>query len=952
MRRSRTRPTTRRGVARFLIVAMILGVACSARPALSQESAASAAAVRPSSEPSKDFVLQNEFVRIVVTDGAVATFCCDSTGRAQYGPNLVAAEGIRSPNSPLQVAINGRDVEIQLSTAAAADVLWSVPFHCAGYYDADAHRLYESPQSLDSQPHREVFRKFVAGTGHARYIEELKRIDIRISSSYPQGTVVTPLWLGPYHESLWVCDREIGTELRINWPNAEHLACAVKNESLTFSAPLQGKLRVHIQPGDSERVPGSRFEPLSLQVFPDQTLTQSLTDKHMSLNRLLQEFLQHGLYFYPGVITGGDWLHGAMSVHHLDDNRSPYVQSIRRSFLEAANVGYDRCGHFGSMYCWGHSPNYGDGGFLSPSIDARHLHINWVFICSAARYLLMSRDEALLHARRARWLQVDDAEPIGGAEATCPDPLLIKGDWRIDFLPPTQHSLGQSFVAHKTWRCVKLKLSNTGKAAATVRATVKRDGPAGKELTSCTITLAPLAEPAIVPVTLDAPAEPGTYYVQIVDTESGRKWDGSVCWWTDPATTLADGDAFNGPFHGDFWQLLCLLFEYNYQHFGPQTEGVAAYTQAAGCGPNRSGRIGDPIVCVSYWEQFGGGKDMWSSLWYPSVCTAMAELARWQGLDAEAERYTSLRAAADTAFRATFGRETIENSRAVYRYVAAVDWDGKPHDYGHAHYNLESIARGIASESESQRILDWLDHGQFSPDGGTTWQDDIYSLWQIAPPFLTVNNRDWQGLGGMPGGFPYGSVLGAGGTRLLTAAVDLEARARTQGIDKAWQRALQILDRYARPDRLTGGRTFNDPGGRGRWHFGPPDLERADIEGFREIFPDNGAVATALPCTLLGLAPTARGLSLTPRVPSALDGYEVSGLGYAQTVWKIRVHAHREPNAGTKIVVTLTPLTTPPRPWSVEQGTRSLQPAADPAAIEIELSTGESLSLVVDDALP
>ena len=275
---------------------------------------------------------------------------------------------------------------------------------------------------------------------------------------------MAPLWLGPHHDSLWVCDQELATELHLTWPDAEHLACTVKDESLTYSATLQGVLRVHIQASGTERVPGLHFEPLSLQVFPDQTLTQSLTGKQVSLNRLLQDFLQQGMYFYPGVITGGDWLHGAMSVHQLDDYRSPYFQSIHRSFLEAANVGYDRCGHFGLMYCWGQSPNYGDGGFLSPSIDARHLHINWVFICNAARYLLMTRDTTLLHARRARWLQVDDAEPIGGATATCPDPLLVKGDWRIDFLPPTQHSLGQSFVANTTWRCVKLKLSNTGKA--------------------------------------------------------------------------------------------------------------------------------------------------------------------------------------------------------------------------------------------------------------------------------------------------------------------------------------------------------------------------------------------------------------------------------------------------------------------------------------------------------
>ena len=74
----------------------------------------------------------------------------------------------------------------------------------------------------------------------------------------------------------------------------------------------------------------------------------------------------------------------------------------------------------------------------------------------------------------------------------------------------------------------------------------------------------------------------------------------------------------------------------------------------------------------------------------------------------------------------------------------------------------------------------------------------------------------------------------------------------------------------------------------------------------------------------------------------------MNGLGYAQTVWKIHVRANRETDAETKTVVTLTPLTTPPRPWSVEQGNRSLRPAADRTAIEIELPAGESLSLVID----
>jgi hypothetical protein len=246
----------------------------------------------------------------------------------------------------------------------------------------------------------------------------------------------------------------------------------------------------------------------------------------------------------------------------------------------------------------------------------------------------------------------------------------------------------------------------------------------------------------------------------------------------------------------------------------------------------------------------------------------MAELARWQGLDAEAARYEALRRSADEAFRRTFGREVHDHGEPVYRYVACVDWDGVDHDYGHTHYNLEAVARGIADPAAGRKILAWLDGGSYSADGGTTWKRGIYDVWQVVPPFITVNNRDWQGLGGTSGGFPFGEVLGAGGARLSTVLPDLVARMRIHGPDSAWQRALQVLDRYARPDRLTGGRVFADPGGRGRWHFGPPRLDRADIEGFREIFPDNGAAATALPVAFLGLEPTAVGLRLRPRVRS------------------------------------------------------------------------------------
>ena len=163
----------------------------------------------------------------------------------------------------------------------------------------------------------------------------------------------------------------------------EQLACAVADESITFSGSLQGTLQVRLQPVGTERLLLLRaLNHSSLQVFPDIELEQSLDRQAGLFEPPIGRVSATGHVLLPGSDYGRDWLHcSPSSVHQLDDFRSPYLQSIRRSLLEAANVGYDRCGHFGLMYCSGQSPNYGDGGFLAPSVDVRHLHINWVFLC-------------------------------------------------------------------------------------------------------------------------------------------------------------------------------------------------------------------------------------------------------------------------------------------------------------------------------------------------------------------------------------------------------------------------------------------------------------------------------------------------------------------------------------------------------------------------------------------
>lgn len=895
---------------------------------------------------------RNPYWLVAGDDRGVTDLRCDPAGSGRHGEPLIAAGGIAPADAgrgTVRISVEGPELRLELDSknGPGSPLLnWCVPFTRAGYYDSDAHRLYPSPDSLESHPHRETYRKFIGGSGHVRFIEEFKRVEPAHPSSYGSGTTIAPLILGPKNLLLLCGDRELGFDLLVHWPGAERLECLVEDDRLTFRGPLAGRLLVRVEPSGRTQIPGGAFEMLGMKFTPDIALVQSLTGKRVGLNALVADFLSQGVNFHPGVITGGDWLHGAVTTHQLDDPRSPAVQRIRRALLEAANVGYDRCGHFGLMYCWGDSPNYGDGGFLAPSVDARHLHINWVFITSFARFALMTRDRSLLRAARQRWVALDDAPPILGGGAAIADPILVKGDWRLDFGLPTQHTLGQSFAAEKAFRSVRLALGNHAGTEAKLIARLLSDGPGGKELGVLRTTLAPRTHRTEVGIELSKPVQPGRYQIELADVESGRKWDGGLCWWTDPDARGRGDRAYNGPFSGDRWALLKQLFNYAYTRFGPEREGVASYAQRYGCGPNKSGRSGDPIVCVSYWEQFGGGKDMWSSLWYPPACSAMAELARWQGLNAESLHYDNLRRQADEAFRRTFGREVTENGSRHYRYVASVDWDGRSHDYGHAHYNLEAISRGIADEPSARRILNWLDQGSISRDGGKSWGPGIYDFWQIVPPFNTVNNTDWQGLGGQPGGFPFGEVLSAGGARLATVMPDLVARVRILGPDDAWKRALQVLDRYARPDRLTGGRIVSDPGGRGRWHFGPPQLDRADIEGFREIFPDNGAAATALPVAFLGLEPTAAGLRLVPRVPSSLDGFEVSGLGYGGAVWQVSVRAQRQREGEARLEVAIKRSFGPQDGWTVKSG-GSVTPVSPgrPGGAVVTVRPGSSLVL-------
>ncbi len=307
----------------------------------------------------------------------------------------------------------------------------------------------------------------------------------------------------------------------------------------------------------------------------------------------------------------------------------------------------------------------------------------------------------------------------------------------------------------------------------------------------------------------------------------------------------------------------------------------------------------------SYHECLGGGYDALMALWYPPVSHAMADLAVLRGDGATEARYRDLESRARDAFNKTFWHEVTENGHTFRRFFGSRDWDGVIHDFGFTYYNLEAADFATPSKAQALDILWWLDTGYWKGNPEEPWQEDIYGIWRISPPFNTVEIDGWIGITGT---LPYREVLTNGGTRLMYGARDLTVRARYLSIDNMHERNQQVLARFASPDRLTGGRVVDEPGGRGRWHFGPPQIDRADIEGFREIFPGNGTLGEAQVAAYLGAELRPDGLALFPRVPSALNRLALRGMGYHGGVFDFEIEARRE-------TVRVAPGETAPGAW-------------------------------------
>ncbi len=197
------------------------------------------------------------------------------------------------------------------------------------------------------------------------------------------------------------------------------------------------------------------------------------------------------------------------------------------------------------------------------------------------------------------------------------------------------------------------------------------------------------------------------------------------------------------------------------------------------------------------------------------------------------------------------------------RFAGWQDTSGKPYDYGFTFVNLEAIAYGLASEEQSQTILNWLD-GERTVAGDTSTGADIYH-WRFAPRATTRRNIDtYAWVWSNPEAIPWGGQVQDGGAVLGFSYHDLMARLETHGPDDAWLRLQTILSWFDDVQVEGGYREYYAKPNRGTLQGGGT----AGGLGLDHEFMESVLVPQIMLYGFLGFEPTAESFEVYPSLPT------------------------------------------------------------------------------------
>ena len=213
------------------------------------------------------------------------------------------------------------------------------------------------------------------------------------------------------------------------------------------------------------------------------------------------------------------------------------------------------------------------------------------------------------------------------------------------------------------------------------------------------------------------------------------------------------------------------------------------------------------------------------------------------------------------------------------RFVGWIDREGRRVDYGFTFVNLEAIHYGLASESQSRSIMEWID-GKRLIDGDTSTGNDIYR-WRFAPRATTKRNVEtYVWVWSNPESIAWGDQVQDGGAVLGFSYFDLMARLEVNGPDDAWSRLQQILTWFREVEAEGGYRAYYAKPGRGLLQGGGPPGGL----GLDQEFLESVLVPQIMLYGFLGFEPTNDGYRVRPRLPTPWPSLTVRGIRIGDTL--------------------------------------------------------------------
>jgi hypothetical protein len=259
----------------------------------------------------------------------------------------------------------------------------------------------------------------------------------------------------------------------------------------------------------------------------------------------------------------------------------------------------------------------------------------------------------------------------------------------------------------------------------------------------------------------------------------------------------------------------------------------------------------------NYWDITPFGyKDAYANAYFHGALNAMAEIESFLGNTTAAAYYNGLADLQKVLYNQNFWNQNRG------RFIGCIDINGTEHDYGFTYVNMEAIYYGLANASQVYRIYDWMENEPTS-----SGQLDTFSAFQFAPRATTEENLDWC-MSKVQ--VPFGDQVQDGGSILYTEGYDLRDRGLYLGINNAYNRLQDVLNRYALPDKLCGGGP--------RYTGETPQQENAGGVGTDLPFPESGLAPASVLEAILGIQSNTTDLILKSILPDALTYMGVHGL--------------------------------------------------------------------------